>query len=517
MAHLLGIVCSVFGYWIWYTLLVMLQINAYPKDADSGPKLDSKCVPFNGMSDDFMPYLNDRLLPHVTARVGYTVQLGLAEALVTVTTDQDKIRIPALGGHGGRSLHTFIGIKKEPKTEPDAAALMQAKVQQELRIFLGTEAADEGTSEEPSMLQFCYPARAKAKRDMARAVFDRFEGLEDIVAAIPSEGGSRNVTVAQYEAIQQMLLRLLLRDACTSVKMTVSKLDVQNGFELLQLLLLKHAPKSTDRTVGHMNTLRMTYVDARRADIVGNHSDWADKLVSARMRLGGMSDKVFYVLFTESYKGSGLDEYMKQVLNTTPSLDVDTVVQEVQDRSADADVLFEQHMITERAHAEQAALLSSQAQRANVHKAIAQIECQMCGGPHGAKQCPDYVAYCRWFEAQRSGRRCNKCGRAGHSGDACRACWRCGGSDHRRADCPHEPDATGKPPAGYQCPFCKTSADHYSKECPHRFTAGSANASANKAKTAFEKEVAAEATKVAMELYSQYEDPDRWIPVGRRG
>ena len=69
-----------------------------------------------------------------------------------MTTDQDKIRIPALGRHGGRSLHTFIGIKKEPKTEPDAAALMQAKVQQELRIFLGTEAADEGTSEEPSML-----------------------------------------------------------------------------------------------------------------------------------------------------------------------------------------------------------------------------------------------------------------------------------------------------------------------------------------------------------------------------
>ena len=55
------------------------------------------------------------------------------------------------------------------------------------------------------------------------------------------------------------------------------------------------------------------------------------------------------------------------------------------------------------------------------------------------------------------------------------------------------------------------------KECLHCFTAGSANASANKAKTAFEKEVAAEATKVAMELYSQYEDPDRWIPVGRRG
>ena len=82
---------------------------------------------------------------------------------------------------------------------------------------------------------------------------------------------------------------------------------------------------------------------------------------------------------------------------------------------------------------------------------------------------------------------------------------------HRRADCPHEPDAKGKPPlaAGYQCPFCKASADHYSRECPHRFAAGSANASANKAKTAFEKEVAAEATKVAMELYSQYEDPDR--------
>ena len=94
-----------------------LQITAYLKDADSGPKLDSKCVPFNGKSDDFMPYLNDRLLPHVTARVGYTVQLGLAEALVTVTTDQDKIRIPALGGHGGRSLHTFIGIKKEPEEE----------------------------------------------------------------------------------------------------------------------------------------------------------------------------------------------------------------------------------------------------------------------------------------------------------------------------------------------------------------------------------------------------------------
>jgi len=95
---------------------------------------------------------------------------------------------------------------------------------------------------------------------------------------------------------------------------------------------------------------------------------------------------------------------MKQVLNTTPSLDVDTVVQEVQDRSADADVLFEQHMITERAHAEQAALLSSQAQHANVNKAISAIECQMCGGPHGAKQCPDFVAYRRWFEAQRSGR-----------------------------------------------------------------------------------------------------------------
>ena len=63
--------------------------------------------------------------------------------------------------------------------------------------------------------------------------------------------------------------------------MTASKLDVQNGFELLQLLLLKHAPKSTDRTVGHMNTLRMTYVDARRADIVGNHSDWANKLSTA--------------------------------------------------------------------------------------------------------------------------------------------------------------------------------------------------------------------------------------------
>ena len=45
----------------------------------------------------------------------------------------------------------------------------------------------------------------------------------------------------------------------------------------------------------------------------------------------GMSDNVFYILFTESYKGSGLDEYMKQVLNTTPSLNMDTVVQEVQD------------------------------------------------------------------------------------------------------------------------------------------------------------------------------------------
>ena len=59
-------------------LLVVLQITAYPKDADSGPKLDSKCVPFKGKSDDFVPYLNDRLLPHVSVRVGYTDQLGLA-------------------------------------------------------------------------------------------------------------------------------------------------------------------------------------------------------------------------------------------------------------------------------------------------------------------------------------------------------------------------------------------------------------------------------------------------------
>ena len=73
------------------------------------------------------------------------------------------------------------------------------------------------------------------------------------------------------------------------------------------------------------------------------------------MCLGGMSDKVFYMLFTKSYKDSGLDEYMKQVLNTTPSLDVDTVVQEVQDQSADADVLFEQYTTMEQAHAEQVA------------------------------------------------------------------------------------------------------------------------------------------------------------------
>ena len=92
-------------------------------------------------------------------------------------------------------------------------------------------------------------------------------------------------------------------------------------------------------------------------------------------------------------------------------------------------------------------------------------------------------------------------------------CWRCSGSDHCHADCPHEPDANGKPPAGFQCPFCKACADHYSKECPNCFTAGSANAKANKAKAAFEKEVEAEVTKVAMELYSQYEDPDQWIPV----
>ena len=48
------------------------------------------------------------------------------------------------------------------------------------------------------------------------------------------------------------------------------------------------------------------------------------------------------------------------------------------------------------------------------------------------------------------------------------------------------------------------------------------NASANKARAAFEKEVVAEAIDQGGHgavLYSQYEDPDRWIPVGpgRRG
>ena len=122
------------------------------------------------------------------------------------------------------------------------------------------------------------------------------------------------------------------------------------------------------------------------------------------MCLGGMSDKVFYVLFTESYKGLGLDEYMKQVLNTTLSLNMGTVIQEVQDQLADADVLLEQHMITEQVHAEQVALLSSQAQCAHVNKAISAIECQMCGGPHGAKQCLDYVTHHQWVEAQQSSR-----------------------------------------------------------------------------------------------------------------
>ena len=117
-----------------------------------------------------------------------------------------------------------------------------------------------------------------------------------------------------------------------------------------------------------------------------------------------MSDKVFYVLFTESYKGLGLDEYMKQVLNTTVSLNMGTVIQEVQDQLADADVLLEQHMITEQVHTEQAAQPSSQAQHAHVNKAISVIECQMCGGPHGTKQWPDYVTYCQWFEAQQSSR-----------------------------------------------------------------------------------------------------------------
>ena len=73
-----------------------------------------------------------------------------------------------------------------------------------------------------------------------------------------------------------------------------------------------------------------------------------------------------------------MHEYMKQVLHTTPSLDMDTVVQAVQDRSADADVLFEQHMTKERVHAEQGhCALPSQAQRANVNKAISAIECQI--------------------------------------------------------------------------------------------------------------------------------------------
>ena len=59
VAHLLGIACPVYRCWIWYTLLMTLQITAYPKDADSGPKLDSKCVPFNGKSDDLI-----RAVPH---------------------------------------------------------------------------------------------------------------------------------------------------------------------------------------------------------------------------------------------------------------------------------------------------------------------------------------------------------------------------------------------------------------------------------------------------------------------
>ena len=70
---------------------------------------------------------------------------------------------------------------------------------------------------------------------------------------------------------------------------------------------------------------------------------------------------------------------------------------------------------------------------------------------------------------------------------------------------------------GKPVPFCKANADYYSKEYPERFTAGSVSASANKARMAFEKEVAPEATKVSMELYSQYGDPDQWIPVGRCG
>ena len=110
--------------------------------------------------------------------------------------------------------------------------------------LLGFHAADMerdvlGPVELQDRMHAVFPSEAATKLENGKKVFNKFDGIKENIAAI--QVGHYVVTVSDYEKVSKVLYRVVMDSASGPVCLTAATIQRQNGFELLQRMLVEYA------------------------------------------------------------------------------------------------------------------------------------------------------------------------------------------------------------------------------------------------------------------------------------